>query len=67
MKTSYERPSVENKYTWVITTKLPSGVEVTTNCKALCNTQRHYLVKMTNHMNKVTKALGLLDGEKVDG
>lgn len=65
MKTVYDRPSAENSYSWVITTTLPSGVKVTTNCKALCNTQRHYLVKMTNHMNKVTKALGLLDGELV--
>ena len=66
MKTIYERPSAENKYSWVIKTKLPSGEEVTTNCKALYNSQRHYLVKMTNHMNKVVKALNGFDEERID-
>lgn len=56
IQTKFTAPSTENGHNWLIRTTVGDSV-VETKCKSLYNTQKHYLVKMRGHMNKVFKEL----------
>ena len=54
--TRFVPPSAENGHNWLIRTSVGSSV-IETKCKSLYGTQKHYLIKMRNHMNKVIREL----------